>query len=117
MKYKINHKQYYFFFLFLMIFSFSNAQIDQDKLDNFINKKIEFNKSLTSGHFVLLYVGNENEARNLYNDFKQLYSDINIKLSYTSPDWKVQTPVVKTKLEAERILLKIKTEFPNAKVL
>ena len=99
---------------------YTNLMYSQEvktSLDNFIEKKRNYNKNSKKGYCVLLYNGNEEQALSLYNSFKEDYKDIQIKLSYVSPDWKVITKSYSTKIEAERTYLIIKEKHPNAKIL
>lgn len=93
------------------------AQEKNDLLDNFIQKKIIYNEQSKKGHSILLYNGNEEEALKIHESFKEDYQDISIKIAYESPDWKVITPSYPSKLEAEKIYLKIKKTYPNAKIM
>lgn len=93
------------------------SQEKKSSLESFIEKKREHNKTSKTGFSVLLYNGNEEEALDLYTTFNEDYKDIEIKLTYVSPDWKVITQPYSTKIEAERIFSIIKVKHPNAKIL
>ncbi len=93
------------------------AQEKPKELSRFIKKKQQYNKNSKSGFSVILYNGNETKALKIYKQFKKDFKEINIKLTYVSPDWKVITPAYKSKLEAEKISLFIQEKYPNAKVL
>lgn len=82
-----------------------------------IEKKRAYNQNIKNGHSVILYSGEEEKAKEIYHQFKSEFKDINIQLTYTSPDWKVTTNAYTSKIEAERILLIIKEKFPTAKSL
>ncbi len=105
---------------FCMIF-FSNqntfAQESSKNLTNFIEKKKNHNKNIKTGFSVILYSGKEEKARETYYEFKSEFEDIEIQLTYVSPDWKVTTISYPSKIEAERKLIVIKEKFPNAKAL
>ncbi|WP_010137012.1 hypothetical protein [Ochrovirga pacifica] len=105
------------FSFFTLLFTQTNAQETTSKLENFIQKKRNYNKNTKSGYSVILYSGDEEKARELFAKFKEEFQDIDIKLSYTSPDWKVATKVFPSKIESERVLLLIKEKFPFAKLL
>ncbi len=93
------------------------SQEKKSSLENYIEKKRNYNKTSKTGFCVLLYNGNEEEALNLYNSFNDDFKDIEVKLTYVSPDWKVMTKPYSTKIEAERVYLIIKEKHPNAKIL
>lgn len=93
------------------------SQEKNSSLENYIEKKRNYNKTSKTGFSVLLYNGNEEDALSLYNSFREDYEDIEVKLTYVSPDWKVMTKAYSTKIEAERAYLMIKEKHPNAKIL
>ncbi|MGY5352698.1 hypothetical protein ACXGQW_09065 [Wenyingzhuangia sp. IMCC45533] len=93
------------------------AQNKPKELDRFITKKRNHNKNSKTGFSVVLYNGNEEKALQTYNQFKQAFDNIEMKLTYVSPDWKVVTSPYKSKLEAEKIYLLIKSKYPTAKIL
>ena len=78
-------------------------------LDSLIYKKKEYNLSVKNGFRIQLYNGSEEVALKKIKEFKKLFSDIGIYRTYKVPEWKVQTEVFKTRLEADRILNRIKT--------
>lgn len=109
--------------LFLGIFSFLfslNARSqseDLSSLDSLIYKKKQYNLSVKNGYRIQLYNGNEEVAIKKVKEFKKLFEDIKIYRTYKVPEWKVQTEVFKTRLEADRVLNRIKEEYPGARVL
>lgn len=106
-------------FFCMYTFTFSNvfAQQTQTSLNNMIEKKRIYNKNIKDGYSVILYSGEEETAKETYYKFKSEFKNIKVQLTYTSPDWKVTSPVYTSKIEAERILLIIKEKFPMAKAL
>lgn len=93
------------------------SQEQKTSLESFIEKKRDFNKNNKVGFSVLLYNGDEEEAIEIYNTFREDYEDIKIIRTYTSPNWKVKTKSYSTKIEAERIYLIVKEKYPYAKIL
>lgn len=108
---------------FILVFSLiclantSYSQENKKSLESFIQKRINYNEHYPNGYSVLLYNGNEQEARKVKQDFKEEFRKIEIDLSYKSPNWKVMTKSYDSKLEAERISVIIKEKYPNAKIL
>ncbi|NJB83895.1 hypothetical protein [Wenyingzhuangia aestuarii] len=101
-------------------FCFSNriqAQETNSSLNTFIEKKKNYNKNSKNGVSVLLYNGSEEKAREIYNEFKTEFKDIDINLRYVSPDWKVLTNAYSSSLEAERIAIIIRQKYPSVKIL
>ncbi|MGY6648630.1 hypothetical protein [Wenyingzhuangia sp. IMCC45574] len=110
---------------FTLIFSFIafssqpsySQQTKDEQLSNFIEKKKNHNTKIKNGYSVILYSGKEEKARETYFEFKSEFEDIEIQLTYVSPDWKVATIAYPSKIEAERKLIIIKEKFPFAKPL
>lgn len=105
--------------LFSILFSFTVRSQSKglSSLDSLIYKKKEYNLSVKNGFRIQLYNGSEEIALKKIKEFKKLFSDIEIYRTYKVPEWKVQTEVFKTRLEADRILNRIKKEYPGARVL
>ncbi len=122
MKFKI----LFFSILFFSSF-FVSAQNEQgvvkiraDKeISDLLKKKIEYNKTKATyeGYRIQLFYGSEKGANKEMNKFKSLYPEINVKLLFSSPDWKVQAGNYHSKLDADRDLKDIKLDFPSAIVL
>lgn len=104
------------FIVILMIFSslYVFAQNDDAKMSRLLaEKRIENQqKKITSGYCIQLYNGlSENSALTKQMTFSSFFPDIKTKLIYEQPEWKVQTEVFQTELEAYRLWLKVKEEF------
>lgn len=93
------------------------AQENKSALNNFLEKKRDYNKSHKEGYTILLYNGNEREALKTHRKFKARFKGIKVKLTYVTPNWKVLSKTYSSKLEAENIHLLIKDQFPNSKIL
>ena len=91
-----------------------NAQEEQ-KINDVLKQRIEYNKENrdTKGYKIQLYNGNETKAYQIKGNFQVAYGIIAV-LSYESPEWKVRVGNYKTRLEADRALLKIKEKFTGA---
>ncbi len=104
----------------LICFVFSvnlNAQEEQ-KIDAVLAQKIEYNKNNRKGKGfkIQLYNGNESKAYRIKGNFEAAYGIVAV-LSYESPEWKVRVGNYKTRLEADRALLKFKEKFSGAIIL
>ncbi|MCF6297828.1 MAG: SPOR domain-containing protein [Flavobacteriaceae bacterium] len=86
------------------------------KIDRVLAQKKQYNNKLKTikGFKIQLYYGGEDEAYKINNEFKALFSEIPIKIIFSSPEWKVQVGNYKTRLEADRFLIEIKKEYPSA---
>lgn len=92
---------------------------NQSGIDKIINAKIAYNKSVKSlkGYKIQLFYGNEKGAYDSKEKFEKLFPEIPAKLTFSTPDWKIQVGNYFTKLQADRDLEKIKLDFPGAIVL
>lgn len=108
---------------FILVFSLiclantGYSQENKKSLDSFIQKRINYNEHYPNGYSLLLYNGNEEEARKIKQDFKKEFRKIEIYLTYKSPNWKVMTKSYDSKLEAERISVIVREKYPNVKIL
>ncbi|WP_088324016.1 hypothetical protein [Polaribacter tangerinus] len=97
-------------------FQSMNAQNDTasvKSIKKLIAKKRSYNKLNGYGYTVQIYNGTETVAKNKLENFKLLYPNIQSKLVYDDPEWKVQAGNYKTKLDADRAILIFKKEFSN----
>lgn len=101
-----------FLFLFFCVQVFSQNSTNQSKeITNLIAKKRNFNKKYGYGYRIQLYNGGEQQARKMRAKFRVTFPGNKIKLVYKSPEWKVQVGDYKTKLEADRDLIKFREKF------
>lgn len=108
----------------LIVLSFGIYKVNsQTKLTNnkninsLIEKKREFNKRNKVGFRIQLYNGLEKTAKSVQGRFRVEYPNIRTKLSYDSPEWKIQVGNYKTRLDADRALNKIREKFSGAIVV
>ena len=114
----------------LFFFTFSSAIFAQNSrgslevktqpgIEKIINAKITYNKSVKSikGYKIQLFYGNEKGAYDSKEKFEKLFPEIPAKLTFSTPDWKIQVGNYFTKLQADKDLEKIKLDFPGAIVL
>ena len=109
----------FFFLLFSLSFAWtSNAQSKElSSLDSLIYKKRTFNAQAKNGFRIQLYNGDEKTALERIDEFREEFPEIKVMRTYKVPEWKVQTEVYKTRLEADRVLNSIKDKYPGARVL
>lgn len=91
----------------------SESQLIQE----FVQKKREFNKEFGYGFRIQLYNGFEVEAKKLRAKFRLDFPDTKTYLIYSQPEWKIQIGHYKTRLEADRAQLRLKKKFPYAIVV
>ncbi|MDG1451612.1 MAG: SPOR domain-containing protein [Polaribacter sp.] len=103
-----------FLFFFIAISHSTYSQKKTTKLEeikNIISKKRNFNKEFGFGYSIQLYNGNEQQARQILTRFNVDFPDRFSKLVYNSPEWKVQVGNYKTKLEADKDLIKFQKKI------
>ena len=103
-----------FLFFFIAISHSTYSQKKTTKLEeirNIISKKRNFNKEFGFGYRIQLYNGNEQQARQILTRFNVDFPNRFSKLVYNSPEWKVQVGNYKTKLEADKDLIKFQKKI------
>ena len=107
-------------FVLLTISNTTNSQNKTTKtkeIERLITKKRTFNKEYGFGYRIQLYNGDEQQARKFRASFKVEYPDNFSKLVYVAPEWKVQVGSYKTKLEADKDLMKYQEKFSGIIVI
>ncbi len=124
----LNKNKYFFSIIFITLFcSIGFAQqnkgivkIETDsKIDKIIASKKQYNKNLKTikGYKIQLFYGNEKNSYKIKDEFKAISPEIDTKIIFSSPQWKVQIGNFRTRLEADRQLVEIKKEYPSAIVI
>ena len=109
-----------FMFVLLTMSNTTNSQNKTTKtkeIERLITKKRTFNKEYGFGYRIQLYNGDEQQARKFRATFKVEYPDKFSKLVYVAPEWKVQVGSYKTKLEADKDLMKYQEKFSGIIVI
>lgn len=92
-----------------------NIKTNRD-IDKVISQKKAINAKTKTlkGYKIQLFYGSEKGAYKIKDEFTALYSGIPVKITFSSPDWKVQVGNYINKLDADKILKDIKNDFPSA---
>ena len=95
------------------------SQSENEKINDLIEQKIEYNKkNKTSTVFkIQLYNGNETEAYKIKQNFTSVFPEYIPEVVYDKPEWKTQVGKFKTRLEADRVAKIVKEKFLGAIVL
>ncbi|WP_343763778.1 SPOR domain-containing protein [Gangjinia marincola] len=91
--------------------------IEQDpQIMNLINKRTELNKAnkLGTTYRVQLYSGTNGGASGVIKNYTSLFSEWPGTVKYDTPNYKVWVGKFSDRLAAERALMAIRKEFPNA---
>jgi len=102
-----------FIFLF-SIQSFAQNSNTDPAIKRMIDKKIQYNQKKKIGFSIQLFFGSESGARKILNEFKMNHTEIYTKLVFERSYWKTQVGRFRTKLEADRLLLTLKKQYPTA---
>jgi len=113
-------KNIVFSVLVLSFFGLSSlqAQNDNAKIEQLIEKKREYNLTEVNskGYIIQLYNGNESKAYEVKQKFDELFPEYTSKMKVDLPDWKVQIINFKTRLAADRALNLFREEFIGANI-
>lgn len=85
-----------------------SIEVPDSLYTNFMQKKLEFNKSHSEAFCIQLYSGNEARAKDKSEAFKEIFPDAEVRLVFDSPLWKTQTGIYLDKRSAELVLKELK---------
>ncbi len=116
-------KHIVFFTLILTLYSSNlysqegKMTVTQDsKFELLLNEKRKINHSITinDGYKIQIYNGESEIAKKTLVDFKRKYQTYDGTIIFSTPTYKVWVGNFKTRIEAERNLLKLKEKYPTA---
>jgi len=118
----MKNKSYLNLFFYVLIagclsFSAQNKTNSSEEIKKLITKKRAFNKEYGYGFRVQIYYGNETKARSLRSKFSLNYPEVYTKLDYNQPYWKVQVGNYKTRLEADKAMIRFLENFSGLIVI
>lgn len=92
---------------------------DQKTIDQLLERKMTQNNqfSLYTNFSVQLKNGLKEEAETLYKDFTTQNPEIDATIIYANPKFKLLVGNFKNKIEAEHLLKKISSKYPDAFVV
>ncbi|RLD30324.1 MAG: SPOR domain-containing protein [Bacteroidetes bacterium] len=116
-------RQANFLLFFSILFSLSvcNLQaqnaivtVNQDRqIDKLLSLKKEVNRT-ESKYKIQIYNGNRSGAEEARLEFRKSFTDWSTDMKYETPNYKIWIGNFKTRLEADRTLLKVKKKFGSA---
>ena len=83
-------------------------------INNLLEIKKEMNKTSNDYYKIQIFSGDRVGAYKILNDFRGAFSDWYAIDTFEPPNYKIWVGNFRTRLEADRALKKIKTEFPSA---
>ena len=91
--------------------------VNQDEdIETLLQLKKNVNKSLIN-YRIQIFNGNRQGAKKAETEFKKAFSDWSPTMKFQTPNYKIWVGGFKTRLEADRALLRIKRAFKNAFII
>lgn len=88
--------------------------VNQDpQIDALLNLKKDLNRR-SKNYKIQIYNGSRVGAENARNKFLNSFSGWSVSMEYETPNYKIWVGNFKTRLEADRALLRVKRRFSNA---
>ncbi len=94
-----------------------NINIIQDpKFEQILNEKRKINNSIAVNELykIQVFSGNSEKAKTTLNECKRDFEDLDATIVFNTPNYKVWIGNFKTRIDAERNLIEIKKNYPNA---
>ena len=110
---------------FLISVFFTNISMAQDgvvtvnhdkEIETLLRLKKDVNRSVVN-YRIQIFNGNRFGAEKAQAEFLKVFSDWKPSMKFQTPNYKIWVGSFKTRLEADRALLRIKKEFKNAFII
>jgi len=102
----------------------SNVEIIQDaRIDLLVKKHIQINEVLNTldGFRIQVFsdsgINSKNKAQSVQDEFMARFPDKGVYLTFKSPNYKVRIGDFRTKLDAQRFLIELTADYPNAFII
>ena len=91
-----------------------SVEVNQDKqIDELIELKKDINRK-EKNFMIQIFNGNRSGAENARREFRESFYGFPTSMEYETPNYKIWVGNFRTRLEADRALLKIKRKFASA---
>ncbi len=108
-------------FLALLFLAFTQVSFSQEgtvtvEQDSDIDKLLEYKKDIKTVNLykIQIYSGTRSGAENSKRNFLNTYSEWPVSMEFDSPNTKIWVGNFRSRLEADKALLKIKRKYANA---
>jgi hypothetical protein len=110
-----------FFFALFLVLGVVNMEaqqgqviVNQDRqIDALLKIKEEMNRT-ESNFKIQIYNGNRSDAEKARSEFIEAFDDLPTSMHYETPNYKIWIGSFKTRLEADRALVRVKEKFSSA---
>jgi len=95
------------------------VETEDEKINKLVEKKRNYyalNKSFNV-YKIQLYNGYEDQAYKVLSAFRAKYPEYDVEVNYKSPEWKTQIVFFRSRMQADRVLNKIRDNFVGAIVI
>jgi hypothetical protein len=100
------------------------TEIIQDaRVDSLVKKHIQINQALNSmdGFRIQVFsdsgINSKNKAQSAQDEFQSRFPGMGVYLTFKSPNYKVRIGDFRTKLDAQRFLIELTADYPNAFII
>lgn len=108
------------FFAFQMNAQDQNINIIQDpKFEQLLNEKRKINNAIAVNELykIQVFSGNSEKAKTTLNECKRDFENLDATIIFNTPNYKVWVGNFKTRIDAERNLIEVKKNYPNALII
>lgn len=113
---------FYYAFTLSILASSARAQdhqttIIQDvKFEQLLNEKRKINASITANerYKIQIFSGDSDKAKMTLNTCKEIFENLDGTIVFNTPNYKVWVGSFRTRIEAERNLIEVRTKYENA---
>jgi|SRR5690625_371514 len=82
-----------------------------------LKKNLEKENKLSEGYTIQLYYGELKRANDVVKKYRKEFEDWPVSIEYETPNYKVWAGNFSSRIEAERALMQIQSEFSSAFIL
>jgi hypothetical protein len=101
-----------------------NSEIIQDaRVELLVQKHIQINRVLNTmdGFRIQVFSDSGNNSKNkaqaVHDEFQSRFPGLGVYLTFKSPNYKVRIGDFRTKLDAQRFLIEVTADYPNAFII
>ena len=101
----------------------STVIVQDDRVDLLVKKHIRINQALNTmdGFRIQVFSDSGNnsktKAQSVHDEFVARYPNLSVYLTFKSPNYKVRIGDFRTKLDAQRFLIELTADYPNAFII